>query len=285
MTKPIVAFMYDFDRTLCTKDMQEYSFIPELGVDAPSFWQQVAKIAENENMDRIISYMYYMIKSATANGLPIHRQDFVEMGRDVQLFPGVESWFSRMNALGERLGLQIEHYIISSGLTEIIEGTPIHGEFKKIYACEFHYNQDGVADWPALTVNYTNKTQFLFRINKGVLPMNDDEPLNEFVEDRNRRIPFRNMIYIGDGMTDVPCMKLVKVNGGQSIAVYTQRQRVSSLLTNRRVDFIAPADYRVDSQIDEICTTILEKIALVNKLVDLNHQQRDNEQLNPDSLY
>lgn len=285
MTKPIVAFMYDFDRTLCTKDMQEYSFIPELGVDAPSFWQEVAKIAENENMDRIISYMYYMIKSATANGLPIHRQDFVEMGRDVQLFPGVESWFSRMNALGERLGLQIEHYIISSGLTEIIEGTPIHGEFKKIYACEFHYNQDGVADWPALTVNYTNKTQFLFRINKGVLPMNDDEPLNEFVEDRNRRIPFRNMIYIGDGMTDVPCMKLVKVNGGQSIAVYTQRQRVSSLLTNRRVDFIAPADYRVDSQIDEICTTILEKIALVNKLVDLNHQQRDNEQLNPDSLY
>lgn len=285
MTKPIVAFMYDFDRTLCTKDMQEYSFIPELGVDASSFWQEVANLAETENMERIISYMYYMIKSATAQGLPIRRQDFVEMGRDVELFPGVESWFSRMNALGERLGLQIEHYIISSGLTEIIEGTPIHGEFKKIYACEFHYDQNGAADWPALTVNYTNKTQFLFRINKGVLPMTEDEPLNEFVEDRNRRIPFRNMIYIGDGMTDVPCMKLVKINGGQSIAVYTERQRVSSLLTNRRVDFLAPADYRPGSRIDEICTTILEKMALVNKLVDLNHQQRDSESVQADSLY
>lgn len=277
MKKPIVAFMYDFDRTLCTKDMQEYSFIPELGVDAPSFWKEVAKVAENEKMDRIISYMYYMIKSAKAEGLPIRRKDFVELGKDVQLFAGVDTWFSRMNELGASLGLEIEHYIISSGLTEIIEGTAIHSEFKKIYACEFHYDETGAADWPALTVNYTNKTQFLFRINKGVLPMNDDEQLNEFVEDRNRRIPFRNMIYIGDGMTDVPCMKLVKVNGGQSIAVYTEKERVTSLLTNRRVDFIAPADYSVGSQIDEICQTILQKMALVNKLADLNHQQRDQE--------
>lgn len=131
MKKPIVAFMYDFDRTLCTKDMQEYSFIPELGVDAPSFWKEVAKVAENEKMDRIISYMYYMIKSAKAEGLPIRRKDFVELGKDVQLFAGVDTWFSRMNELGASLGLEIEHYIISSGLTEIIEGTAIHSEFKK----------------------------------------------------------------------------------------------------------------------------------------------------------
>lgn len=275
MKKPIVAFMYDFDRTLCTKDMQEYSFIPDLGVDAASFWEEVAQVAETEKMDRIISYMYTMMKAATEKGLSIHRNDFVKMGGEVELFPGVQSWFSRMNALGERLGLQIEHYIISSGLTEIIEGTKIHGEFKKIYACEFHYDENGVADWPALTVNYTNKTQFLFRINKGILPMNADEQLNEFVEDRNRRIPFRNMIYIGDGMTDVPCMKLVKVNGGQSIAVYTEKENVLSLLTNRRVDFISPADYSSGSQIEEICTTILKKMAAVNQLVDLNHQQRD----------
>ncbi|WP_161999778.1 HAD family hydrolase [Enterococcus asini] len=277
MKKPIIAFMYDFDRTLCTRDMQEYSFIPELGVDAATFWQQVAHLAETEHMDHIISYLYHMIKSANAKGLPLRREDFVALGKDVELFPGVTTWFKRMNDLGAELGLEIEHYIISSGLTEIIEGTPIHEEFKKIYACEFHYDEAGNADWPALTVNYTNKTQFLFRINKGVLPMNDDEALNEFLEDRDRRIPFRNMIYIGDGLTDVPCMKLVKVNGGQSIAVYENKERVVDLLTDRRVDFITPANYEAGSELDEICQTILRKMALVDKLVTLNHRQRDQE--------
>lgn len=277
MTKPIIAFMYDFDRTLCTRDMQEYSFIPELGVDATTFWQEVANLAESQHMDHIISYLYYMIKAANAKGLPLRRQDFVALGKDVELFPGVTTWFKRMNELGAKLGLEIEHYIISSGLTEIIEGTPIHQEFKKIYACEFHYDEAGNADWPALTVNYTNKTQFLFRINKGVLPMNADEALNEFLEDRDRRIPFRNMIYIGDGLTDVPCMKLVKVNGGQSIAVYENKERVVNLLTDRRVDFITPANYEEGSELDEICQTILQKMALVDKLVTLNHRQRDQE--------
>lgn len=277
MTKPIIAFMYDFDRTLCTRDMQEYSFIPELGVDATTFWQEVANLAESQHMDHIISYLYYMIKAANAKGLPLRRQDFVALGKDVELFPGVITWFKRMNELGAKLGLEIEHYIISSGLTEIIEGTPIHQEFKKIYACEFHYDEAGNADWPALTVNYTNKTQFLFRINKGVLPMNADEALNEFLEDRDRRIPFRNMIYIGDGLTDVPCMKLVKVNGGQSIAVYENKERVVNLLTDRRVDFITPANYEEGSELDEICQTILQKMALVDKLVTLNHRQRDQE--------
>lgn len=277
MKKPIIAFMYDFDRTLCTRDMQEYSFIPELGVDAATFWQQEAHLAETEHMDHIISYLYHMIKSANAKGLPLRREDFVALGKDVELFPGVTTWFKRMNDLGAELGLEIEHYIISSGLTEIIEGTPIHEEFKKIYACEFHYDEAGNADWPALTVNYTNKTQFLFRINKGVLPMNDDEALNEFLEDRDRRIPFRNMIYIGDGLTDVPCMKLVKVNGGQSIAVYENKERVVDLLTDRRVDFITPANYEAGSELDEICQTILRKMALVDKLVTLNHRQRDQE--------
>lgn len=277
MKKPIIAFMYDFDRTLCTKDMQEYSFIPGLGVDAKTFWAEVEKMSKTENMERIISYMYYMIKSATAKNLPIQRSNFVDNGKDVELFPGVKDWFTRMNTLGEELGLQIEHYIISSGLTEIIEGTEIHKEFKKIYACEFHYDENGCADWPALTVNYTNKTQFLFRINKGILEMTEDEALNEFVEDRDRRIPFRNMIYLGDGLTDVPCMKLVKNNGGQSIGVYTDKDHVKNLLLDRRVDFIAKADYRKDSQLDHICTTILKKMALVNELVDLNHDQRDQE--------
>ena len=274
MSKPVVAIMYDFDKTLCTKDMQEYSFIPDVNMSAADFWSEVTKIAENEKMDRILAYMYYMLKRANFENVPIRKNDFMKSGENIELFKGVDSWFDRINAYGESLGLTIEHYIISSGLKEIIEGSSIKDKFKKIYACEFHYDANGVADWPALVVNYTNKTQFLFRINKGVLPVYEDEALNEFVEDIDRRVPFRNMIYIGDGLTDVPCMKLVKVNGGQSIAVYTKKEKVESLLTNRRVDFIAKADYSEDSEMDYLMKTILDKVKVVNDLVKVNHKQR-----------
>lgn len=266
--------MYDFDKTLCTKDMQEYSFIPKVNMDSNTFWSEVTKLAEDEKMDRILSYMYYMLKKAKAEDVPIHKHDFMDAGKDIQLYPGVESFFTRLNAYADTLGIKIEHYIISSGLKEIIQGSILKDKFKKIYACEFHYDVNGVADWPALTVNYTNKTQFLFRINKGVLDVYEDEQLNEFVEDIDRRIPFRNMIYIGDGLTDVPCMKLVKENGGQSIAVYTQKEKVNHLLVNRRVDFICEADYREDSELDQTLKLILEKMAIVNQLVDKNHNQR-----------
>ncbi|NBL00539.1 MAG: haloacid dehalogenase-like hydrolase, partial [Erysipelotrichia bacterium] len=244
MKKPIIAMMYDFDKTLCTKDMQEYSFIPRVNMDSQNFWQEVTKIAEEDKMDRILSYMYYMLEKAKAERVPIRKHDFMEAGENIELFPGVLDFFERMNAYGDALGIQIEHYIISSGLKEIIEGSQLKDKFKKIYACEFHYDVNGVADWPSLVVNYTNKTQFLFRINKGVLDVFEDEQLNEFVEDIDRRIPFRNMIYLGDGLTDVPCMKLVKENGGQSIAVYTEKNKVENLLVNRRVDFICKADYQ-----------------------------------------
>lgn len=276
MKKPIVAIMYDFDKTLCTKDMQEYSFIPKLEMEPAAFWQEVTALAEREQMDRILSYMYHMIRKAKAKQLPIRHSDFVEAGENVELFPGVQDWFSRINAYGEQLGLEIEHYIISSGLKEIIEGTSIKDAFKKIYACEFRYDENGVADWPALTVNYTNKTQFLFRINKGVLEVYEDERLNEFLEDKDRRIPFRNMIYLGDGLTDVPCMKLVKMNGGQSIAVYTQREKVENLLRDQRVDFIMPANYEAGKELDSIIKKILQKMSIVNDLVNVHHSQHKN---------
>ncbi|MFV0381096.1 MAG: HAD family hydrolase [Breznakia sp.] len=274
MKKPIIAMMYDFDKTLCTKDMQEYSFIPRVNMDAVSFWQEVTKLAEKEKMDRILSYMYYMLRKANERDVPIRRRDFKKAGHHVELFQGVDSWFERINAYGKSIGVEIEHYIISSGLKEIIEGTSIADKFKKIYACEFHYNANEVADWPALTVNYTNKTQFLFRINKGVLEVFEDEPLNEFVEDIDRRIPFRNMIYIGDGLTDVPCMKLVKENGGQSIAVYTQKEKVEHLLHHRRVDFICEANYGEGSEMERLIHMILQKMKVVEALVSYNHKQR-----------
>lgn len=275
MKKPVIAMMYDFDKTLCTKDMQEYSFIPRVNMDSKQFWGEVTKIAEEDKMDRILSYMYYMLKRANAERVPIRKHDFMEAGKEIELFPGVIDFFERMNAYGKSLGVKIEHYIISSGLKEIIEGSSLKDKFKKIYACEFHYDVNGVADWPAVVVNYTNKTQFLFRINKGVLDVFEDERLNEFVEDIDRRIPFRNMIYLGDGLTDVPCMKLVKENGGQSIAVYTQKEKVENLLVNRRVDFICEANYEEGSDLDQTLKLILEKMSVVNKLVDKNHNQRN----------
>lgn len=274
MEKPIIAMMYDFDKTLCTKDMQEYSFIPRVNMDSSQFWHEVTKIAKKDKMDRILSYMYYMLKKAKFESVPIRKDDFIEAGKSIELFPGVLDFFERMNAYGESLGITIEHYIISSGLKEIIEGSSIKDQFKQIYACEFHYDANGVADWPAVVVNYTNKTQFLFRINKGVLDVFEDERLNEFVEDIDRRIPFRNMIYLGDGLTDVPCMKLVKENGGQSIAVYTQMDKVEQLLVNRRVDFICKADYTEGSELDDTLKLILAKMSIVNQLVDKNHSQR-----------
>lgn len=275
MEKPIIAVMYDFDKTLCTKDMQEYSFIPKLGMDSLDFWQEVTALAQQEKMDRILSYMYHMLRKANAKQIPIHRRDFEAAGEYVELFPGVQEWFARINAYGDTLGVTVEHYIISSGLKEIIEGTSIKDKFEKIYACEFHYNENGIADWPALTVNYTNKTQFLFRINKGVVEVYEDEQLNEFKEDRDRRIPFRNMIYIGDGLTDVPCMKLVKTNGGQSIAVYTEKAKVETLLTDQRVDFIAQANYEAGGELDYLIKKIMHKMAIVNELVDVHHGQQD----------
>jgi 2-hydroxy-3-keto-5-methylthiopentenyl-1-phosphate phosphatase len=266
---PIIAIMYDFDKTLCTKDMQEYEFIPKLGMKADEFWEQANCLATKEGMDRILAYMYLMIQKSNEKKIPIHRDKFVELGASVKYFSGLPEWFSRINAYGKNLGVTIEHYVISSGLKEIIEGSIIKDEFKKIYACEYHYNQNGIADWPKMAVNYTTKTQFLFRINKGILDVSDDEGLNKFKSKVDRRIPFRNMIYIGDGFTDIPCMQLVKSKGGQSIAVYkTRKKDVAELLTDGRVDFTIKADYSEDSELDKIVKIIIEKIAIVNKLVD-----------------
>ena len=273
--KPTVAILYDFDKTLCTKDMQEYAFIPSLGLSAEEFWTETGKLAKSEKMDSILAYMYLMVRKSKAKMLPLKRDNFVSLGESVEFFPGVESWFDRISEFGKECGVEIEHYIISSGLKEIIEGCPICHKFKEVYACEFHYDENGVADWPKTAVNYTTKTQFLFRINKGVTDITDDVNLNRFIPNDDRPIPFRNMIYIGDGMTDVPCMKLVKVNGGQSIAVYRDQRRetVEELLRDRRVDFVAPADYENGNELDGIVRNIIRKMAVVNELVETNRRQ------------
>lgn len=271
MKKPIVAIMYDFDKTLCTKDMQEYAFIPTLGMTSSAFWGEVNTMTDKEEMDNILAYMYKMVEKAREKKIPVTRKTFHEMGMRVEYFNGVKTWFERINNFGKEAGVRVEHYIVSSGIKEIIEGTEIADYFKKIYACEFLYDYNGSIQWPKFAVNYTAKTQFLFRINKGVLTIDSKsaDKLNRFTPENERPVPFRNMIYIGDGLTDVPCMKLVKSNGGQSIAVYDQekgKEAAELLKKADRVNFVAPADYGPDSDIEVIVKAIIKKIQAVEEM-------------------
>lgn len=273
---PIVAIMYDFDKTLCTKDMQEYTFIPSLNESAEDFWNAVDEVAKREKMDPILTYMYMMLRMSRDRHKPILKDVFKNSGKNIKLFPGVEEWFDRINQFGKENGVQVEHYIISSGLREIIEGSPIADRFKEIYACEYHYDENGMADWPKLAVNYTNKTQFLFRINKGLLDSINSSNVNLYIPTEKRRVPFRNMIYIGDGITDVPCMKLVNINGGQSIAVYSAGDDTVArqMLSEDRVNFIAKANYKEGKELDLLVKDIIVKISSVDKLVAKNYRQR-----------
>ena len=254
-----IAIMYDFDKTLCTKDMQEYSFIPKVNMSVCDFWGNATKLAKENKMDRILAYMYLMIKEARHEEISIKREDFVELGKDLEFYEGVESWFKRIDEYSKENNVIVEHYIISSGLKEIIEGSSINNNFKDVFACEFFYDGSGVACWPKNVVNYTTKTQFLFRVNKGVLDLSNDDDLNKYTADNEREIPFRNMIYIGDGLTDVPCMKLVKVNGGISIAVYNKRRNriVKDLINDNRVNFIEKADYKENSELECLVKDII----------------------------
>lgn len=273
--KPIVALMYDFDRTLCTKDMQDYSFIPSLGMTEEEFWKMANELGEREHMDSVLAYMYAMMKASTDKNKPLTREMLVEMGRNVEFFNGVEQWFDRINRFGAECGVEIEHYVISSGLKEIIEGTEVSDCFKSIFACEFLYDENGRAVWAKTDVNYTNKTQFVYRINKGVLDVANDLDLNRSMPDDSKRVPFCNMIYLGDGLSDVPCMKMMKAYGGYSIAVYQQRgSKVEDLLRRDRVDFIYPADYSADSGLDITVKNIIRKMAVSDILQSENARQK-----------
>ncbi len=275
MSKPIIAIMYDFDKTLCTRDMQEYTFIPSIGMEPHEFWNHTSEVAAEETMDNILTYMYCMVEKSIQSGTPLTRESLVACGKDIEYHPGVEGWFDRINRYASEAGVEVEHYVLSSGLKEIIEGTSIAKYFKRIYACEFLY-RDGQAYWPKMAVNYTNKTQFVYRINKGVLDINNDTDLNNSRPDSEKRVFFSNMIYIGDGLTDVPCMKLVKQSGGHSIAIYSQGQqhKASPLLKHERVDWMFEADYREGSELDRTMKLLLEQLAYFNKLKGLNENQK-----------
>ena len=273
--RPVAAILYDFDRTLCTKDMQEYQFIPSVGMEPADFWGLANSYAEEEHMDKILSYMYIMIKKSHECGIPLTRKSVMECGRAIELYKGLPGWFDRLNRFGSENGVTVEHYVLSSGLKEIIEGSEIGKCFKEIFACEFLYGENGEAVWPKTAVNYTSKTQFVYRINKGVLDVADDKTLNDSMPDDSKRVPFTNMIYVGDGLSDVPCMKMMRAYGGQAIAVYQSGNRagVEDLLAKGRVDFMFPADYREGTGLDVTVRNIIRKMAISDALTAENVRQ------------
>lgn len=261
MSRPIVALIYDFDKTLSPKDMQEYTFLPGINVEPGKFWGACREFAIEHQMDGILTYMYLM-QHMSEGSMQLTRETLRELGRGVEFFPGVESWFGRIRAIGDSIGVDVEHYIISSGLTEIIRGSRIGHEFKAIFAAEFCYDENGRPVWPSSAVNYTSKTQYLFRINKGILDVTNDKDLNGFTPEYMRRIPFSNMIYIADGLTDVPCMKMTKQKGGFSVAVHPPGDTAlaDDMLLQGRADFSVETDYSENSDLEQIVTLLMRRI-------------------------
>ena len=266
-----IAIAYDFDGTLAPGNMQEHSFIPTLGMDANAFWAEAKKRAKENDMDEILSYMQLMLHESKIKKLQIRRIDFENYGKDIKFFDGVESYFERINQYAGAKGITLEHYIISSGLREFVKGTKIAKYFENIFASGFNYDSNGVATWPALAINYTNKTQFLFRINKGIKNSYDNTAINKYTPENERPIPFSRMIYIGDGETDVPAMKMIKYQGGAAIAVYnpdiiaktnkpSPKQICEDLISQNRADYLAPTDYTEGSVLDMLIKTIIDKI-------------------------
>ena len=274
MPAPIVALIYDFDKTLSPRDMEEYSFLPGIGVEPDVFWGKCAEFTRRHQMDGILTYMYMMTRMADGT-LDMTRDALEKLGKDVEFFPGVESWFDRVNAIGREIGVSVEHYIISSGLEEIIRGSAIGGQFKAVFAASFYYDESGRPAWPNAAVNYTSKTQYLFRINKGILDVTNDRDLNAFTPEYMRRVPFSNMIYVGDGLTDVPCMKMTRQKGGYSIAVHApgKTELADDMLLQGRADFSVEADYSAGSEIEEVVTLLMRRIRASHEL-SLRHAEQ-----------
>lgn len=281
---PVLAICYDFDKTLSPDDMQAQGYIQSVyGDDIKSFWLEVDKLATDNDMDSNLAYMYQMVKKARGR-IVLTKKSLEEYGSKVELFKGVDEWFERIRKYGAEHNVIIEHYIISSGLKEMIEGTAVAkaGAFEKIYASSFMFDEDDVPIWPSQVVNYTNKTQFLFRIEKGVLDVNDSA-VNDYFPPEDIRIPFRNIIYIGDSDTDIPCMKLVNSYGGHSIGVFNSntldKTKVYKMLHDNRIKFFAPADYSNGSQLDGLVKAIIDRTATNEVLENIHYACKEDMQL------
>lgn len=276
MAKPIIALLYDFDKTLSPTDMQEYDFIKNLGMSPKEFWDECARLKIENGMDGILAYMYVMMDQCKKKGIELTKEYLNKCGESVALYKGVSTWFERINKFGEQYGVTVEHYIISSGITEIIEGTEIAKFFKAVYGCSFLYDDKGVAIWPAIAINFTQKTQYIFRVSKGVLSVTDDKNLNKATSKKDRRIPYENMIYIGDGITDIPCMTLIREKGGKALAIYPSGYKTKAaeqLVKEERVDFVTVANYSEDSTLTKTIKLYIESMAVTANLKEKEEKQ------------
>ena len=275
--KPTIAFMYDFDKTLCDQDMQEYGFIPNLNMTSEEFWGETEAFRKKNYMEGILGYMYYMKMKCEQKGIPFTKEYLRSLGQSVTFYKGVQNWFKRINQYGESIGVKIEHYVISSGLKDIIDGCAIKDEFKKIFACQYYFNEEGEAVWPKIAINYTQKTQYIFRISKGIYDETDNKKVNEKMSDRV--VNYDNMIYFGDGITDIPCMTFVKKQGGISIALYQKgkKDKVTNLLLDNRVNYICSADYQEGSELDSLVKCIIQERMLSHTLLLKQRQQKSRE--------
>lgn len=279
--KPILAICYDFDKTLSPDDMQAQGYIQSISYEVADFWEESNKLATDNDMDQNLAYMYMMANKSRGKVL-FTKETLQKDGAKVELFPGVDTWFDRINTYGEEKGVQVEHYIISSGLKEMIEGTKVADKFTKIYASSFYFDADGVAVWPSQVVNYTNKTQFLFRIEKGVLDVNDQK-VNAYFAPDEYRVPFRNMVYIGDSDTDIPCMKLVNLHGGHSIGVYNSetkdKSKVYRMIEENRIKYFVPADYTKGSQLEDLLKQIIDRTRTNEILEDFHYECKEEREI------
>ena len=261
------ALIYDFDGTLARGNLQERSFIPNIGMSHSDFWKEVKERKKSEDADEILVYMHLMLEKAKEKQIEVSREALRSHGQRAELFPGLadRSWFTRINEFGQSCGLSIEHYIISSGIDEMISGCPIYDAFRHVFASRYIY-QGNIASWPGVAINYTTKTQYLFRINKGIENHWDNDAINAYTPEEMRPIPFERMVFLGDGDSDIPTMKMMTHKGGHSIAVYDDNRtdrdlaKIHGLIADDRVDFVAPADYRENSQLDIIIKGILGRI-------------------------
>lgn len=267
-----LAICYDFDKTLSPDDMQAQGFIQSLGQEVENFWNESNKLASDNEMDQNLAWMYKMTTESRGKHI-FNKKTLNDYGSNVNLYPGVNTWFDRINKYGEERGITVEHYIISSGLKEMIEGTEVAKHFKKIYASSFYFDKYGVAVWPAQCINYTNKTQFLFRIKKGALETNDTK-VNDYLSEDKSRVPFRNMVYIGDSDTDIPCMKLVSINGGYSIGVHGKesKNKVFKMIEEKRIKYFAEADYREGSELEKLLKNIIDR-TVANEILEMKNMQ------------
>lgn len=276
---PVIAICYDFDKTLSPEDMQNYSLIPKTGKTTKEFWDSCNAKARENKMDSILSYMHAIIKAGEneSSELELTKKAFNNHGKKIKLFNGVSTWFKRIEDFADSKEIRVEHYIISAGIQEIIEGTSIAKHFKKVFASSFYYNKKTkLAEWPAQIVNATSKTQYLFRISKNSLDLSDEKKVHAAIEEDKIRIPFRNIIYIGDSITDVPAMRVVTKEGGTSIGVYNPQEgnnlNLYTLKRDKRINYFAPADYSKDSEIEKLLKRIIE-----NKKLQFISEEQNRE--------